>query len=280
MNKPRIAKGREFILNPHVTTSKTDTPVALTIATSDSGGGAGIQADLKTFTSRGVYGTSVLCALTAQNPEKVSNIAELEPDFIRAQLDAVFNYFDVGALKTGMLFSAQNIHLIADYLASRPGIPFVLDPVMVATSGSVLLQDEAITALKTKLLPAATVITPNLDEAEVLLGNRPTHSGEMEDAARHLYEAFGTAVLLKGGHLEDSNTLVDVLCDEDGIQEFSHERIQNINTHGSGCTLAAAITAELAKGHSLRPAVSSALTYLHSTLLNPSTLRGEQFIRH
>ncbi len=263
-----------------MTTSQTDTPVALTIATSDSGGGAGIQADLKTFTSCGVYGTSVLCALTAQNPNEVSAIAELGEDFIRAQLDAVFNYFNVGALKTGMLFSEQNIELVADYLESHSHLPFVLDPVMVATSEAALLQPEAIETLKTRLLPAATLITPNLDEAAVLLGFRPTNIHEMEDAAQRLYDAFGAAVLLKGGHLEGSETLIDVLCHEGEIQQFSHKRIKNINTHGSGCTLAAAITAELAKGDSLKTAIPSALAYLHSGLLNPSILRGEQFIRH
>lgn len=276
----RLLRSPPPLLLTFVTTSKTDIPVALTVATSDSGGGAGIQADLKTFASRGVYGTSVFCALTAQNPNEVLAIAELTEDFIQAQLNAIFRYYKVGAIKTGMLFSAKNIELVANYLRAHPTIPYVLDPVMVATSGAILLQPDAIDALKNRLLPAATLITPNLDEAAVLLGEHPKNPAEMEQAAKNLHEAFHTAVLLKGGHLESAGTLIDVLYTAEGPRHFSHQRIDRINTHGSGCTLAAAITAELAKGQPLVEAVGSALEYLHATLEHPVYLNREGFIRH
>jgi hydroxymethylpyrimidine/phosphomethylpyrimidine kinase len=263
-------------------TDRPETPVALTIATSDSGGGAGIQADLKSFQARGVFGTSVLCALTAQNPTAVTGIAELDTTFIEAQLEAVFSFFTIRALKTGMLFSARNIETVAAFLERHPTPPLVLDPVMVATSGAVLLQPEAIEALVTRLIPRATLLTPNLDEAAVLLGTRPQTVDAMKQAAVALAERFGTAVLLKGGHLEGAATLVDLLA-EPGMAhplEFSRLRIEHVNTHGSGCSLSAAIAAELAKGQALASAVEEGLNYIESTLRHPATLNGEPFIRH
>jgi hydroxymethylpyrimidine/phosphomethylpyrimidine kinase len=259
-----------------------ETPVALTIATSDSGGGAGIQADLKTFAARGVFGASVFCALTAQNPREVTAIAELEKSFITAQLEAVFSFFKVGAAKTGMLFSARNITTVTDFLAGQPQVPLVVDPVMVATSGAVLLREDAIAALTTRLLPRAQLITPNLDEAGVLLGSRPRTRGEMREAARALADRFGAAILLKGGHLEQATRIPDILCwpGEEAPFEFSHARIDGVNTHGSGCTLSAAITAELAGGNPLATAVENALAFVESTLRHPVTLNGEQFIGH
>lgn len=260
----------------------TDTPVALTIATSDSGGGAGIQADLKTFQSRGVFGTSVLCALTAQNPTDVTAIAEIETRFIEEQLEAVLGFFKVRAIKTGMLFSTRNILTVAKMLEQYPEIPLVLDPVMVATSGAILLQPEAIEALVTRLFPQAQLITPNLDEAAVLLGNRPQNRTEMQEATRALAEQFEGAILLKGGHFEGEPQIIDYLCSpgQASPQEFTHDRIHDINTHGSGCTLSAAIAAELAKGETLERAVSHALAYIETTLLRPVTLNGEHFLGH
>lgn len=261
----------------------TETPVALTIATSDSGGGAGVQADLKTFASLGAFGTSVFCALTAQNPREVRGIAALEPAFIRQQFEAVFGYFAVRAAKTGMLFSAGIIETVAEALAQHPAIPVVVDPVMVATSGAILLQPDAIDVFARKLLPRAQLITPNLDEAAVLLGTaRPTTVAGMSDAARALADRFGTTILLKGGHLEGSANVPDLLCAPGEAHPFvfEHPRIEGVNTHGSGCTLSAAITAGLACGHPLGVAVERALGYIESALRTPLPLNGEQFLRH
>lgn len=260
----------------------SETPVALTIATSDSGGGAGIQADLKTFAARGVYGTSVFCALTAQNPREVTAIAELETEFIEAQLHAIFDFYTIGAAKTGMLFSARNIETVATFLDQHPRVPLIVDPVMVATSGAVLLQPDAIDALKTRLLPRAQLITPNLDEAGVLLGSRPNSRSEMRAAARELSEQFATGILLKGGHLEKASMVPDLLWlpGESEPLEFSHERIHGVNTHGSGCTLSAAITAEVASGHPLAIAVENALHFIETTLRHPVRIHGEAFLGH
>ncbi|MFW6353164.1 MAG: bifunctional hydroxymethylpyrimidine kinase/phosphomethylpyrimidine kinase [Verrucomicrobiota bacterium] len=260
-----------------------ETPVALTIATSDSGGGAGIQADLKTFAARGTFGTSVFCALTAQNPREVTAIAELESDFIRAQLEAVFGYFEVRAAKTGMLFSRRIIEVVAGYLAEKqPTLPLVIDPVMVATSGVVLLQEDAIEALSDELFPRATLLTPNLDETAVLLGTRPQSPKEMEAAARTLADRYGTAVLLKGGHLAEGAAIVDLLATPGGGVPLSlqHQRIDGVNTHGSGCTLAAAIAAGLALGYPLEAAVRGALGYVSKALEHPIALNGEAFLGH
>ncbi len=259
-----------------------ETPVALTIATSDSGAGAGIQADLLTMSSRGVFPTTVLCALTAQSPAEVTAVAQLETSFIEAQLETIFRYFTIRAAKTGMLFSARNIETVSSFLERHPEVPLVVDPVMVATSGAVLLQADAIETLRQRLLPRAQLITPNLDEAGVLVGETPTTIEGMRKAGAQLVELFGTGVLLKGGHLTDSPVIVDLLClpGEDQPIEFAHNRIENINTHGSGCTLSAAITAELAKGHLLSVAVERALDYLESTLHNPKRVQGEHFIGH
>lgn len=261
--------------------SDSDTPVALSIATSDSGAGAGLQADLKTFAARRVFGTTVFCCLTAQNPEGVTAVEELPSAFIEAQFERIFGYFSVGAIKTGMLFSERIIQLVASQLEAHPGIPLVVDPVMVASSGAVLLQPEAIDALKTRLLPRANLITPNLDEAGVLLGERPHDRATMRAAAARLCEIHGTAILLKGGHLGDTGTIVDILqmpgCEP---RVWEHQWVPDLNTHGSGCTLSAAIAAELARGQSLEAAVARALEYLQSTFRQPVILNGEPFIGH
>jgi len=255
-------------------------PVALTIATSDSGAGAGVQADLLTFAARRVFGTTVFVALTAQNPDGVSDIATLEADFIRSQFAQVADYFDVGAIKLGMLFNAEIIEVVADLLAAKPSIPVVLDPVMVATSGAVLLQPDAVASLRTRLLPRATVITPNLDEMGVLRGEVPTTVEAMEEAGKALATESGAAVVVKGGHL-DATTLTDLLVMPDGtVERFTHPRIPGVNTHGSGCTLSSAIAAELAKGRPLNEAVAAALNYLHGALTSPLRVAGEAFIGH
>lgn len=258
-----------------------DTPVALSIATSDSGAGAGLQADLKAFTARGVFGTTVFCCLTAQNPDGVTAVETLPLPFIEAQLERIFGWFSVGAIKTGMLFSAPIISLIAEALTVRPHVPLVIDPVMVATSGAVLLQPEAIEMLKTQLLPRATLITPNLDEAGVLLGERPRDRKGMETAAAALAERYNTGILLKGGHLEGADAIIDILQIPGRKPRFwTHPWLPGVNTHGSGCTLSAAITAELARGQDLETAVDVGLNYLQTALRRPVFLNGEPFIGH
>ena len=255
-------------------------PVALTIATSDSGGGAGIQADLKTFAANGVYGTSAFAALTAQNPDGVVAIEELSPKFLRAQLDQLAAYYPIEAVKTGMLFSAPLIKETACFLRDIGRPPLVVDPVMVATSGAILLKPDAIATLKRELLPLAAVITPNLDEAAVLLRCDRIDAHEMESAARKLSEAFGTAILLKGGHLP-GDQLVDLLVQPGKTSlKLESTRIPGVNTHGSGCTLSSAIAAGLAQGLPLSEAVTKAHAYLQRALKNPLPLGDKAFIRH
>lgn len=259
----------------------TETPVALTIAGSDSGGGAGIQADLHTFQANGVFGTSAITCLTAQNPDSVTGIEAMSADFVREQIEQVHRYFTIGAIKTGMLFSEPIISAVADFLKDNPEIPAVVDPVMVATSGAVLLHESAIQALQLKLLPRAAVITPNLDEADVLLFGRPTTVEEMESVALKLAGTIGVPVLLKGGHLDGGDQVTDILAAADGeFQTFTGMRIDNVNTHGSGCTLSSAIAANLAKGWDLTNAIGEALTYLRNGLRKPVYLNGKPFIQH
>ncbi|KAF0095554.1 MAG: hydroxymethylpyrimidine/phosphomethylpyrimidine kinase [Puniceicoccaceae bacterium 5H] len=255
-------------------------PAVVSIATTDSGCGAGSQADLLTFAARDTYGTTVLTNLTAQNPDAVLAIEELSSEFIEAQWKAVHGFFPLKAIKTGMLFSSRVIQLVAGFLREAK-LPVVVDPVMVSTSGAVLLQEAAIEALKTELLPLATLMTPNLDEAKVLLGWRPNTPAEMERAAQELVDQYHTSVLLKGGHLEDKTELVDILQIQDGRQrKFRHYRIEGVDTHGGGCTLSSAIAAELAKDHELELAVAEALAYLHQTFAQPLQVDGRNYINH
>jgi hydroxymethylpyrimidine/phosphomethylpyrimidine kinase len=235
----------------------------LTIAGSDSGGGAGIQADLKTFSALGTYGASVITALTAQNTRAVTAIHDLPPEFVAAQLDAVFDDIAFAATKIGMLSRPEIIEVVANGLRRHGAAHVVLDPVMVAKSGDRLLREEAVSALKELLLPLATVITPNLPEAAVLLGMEapPWDEAGMIDAAARLRELGPKAVLLKGGHLENEDS-IDVLDDGDQPLTLVAPRIATENTHGTGCTLSAAIAALLARGLPLREAVREAKAYL------------------
>jgi hydroxymethylpyrimidine/phosphomethylpyrimidine kinase len=232
-------------------------PVALTIAGSDSGGGAGIQADLKTFARFGVHGTSAITCVTAQNPKQVMGIQAIKPEMVRAQIEAVFAELKPAAVKTGMLFSAEIIREVADFFARRRP-PLVIDPVMVATSGAVLLKPSAIRDLKTRLLPLATVITPNLEEATLLWGRTIRTRDDLHVAARELHGQFGCAVLVKGGHLRKLAEAVDVLFDGRKTTEFASPRTKGVSTHGTGCTYSAAIAAGLAKGEPLAKAIAGA----------------------
>jgi hydroxymethylpyrimidine/phosphomethylpyrimidine kinase len=225
-------------------------PRALTIATSDSGGGAGIQADLKAFAAAGAHGSSVLVALTAQNTVGVSAILELAPDFVRAQLDAVFSDIGVDAAKTGMLFSRVLIETVADYLEAHP-VPLVVDPVMVASSGAKLLQDDAVEALVTRLFPLATVVTPNLLEAEALAGG----PGTRRELATRLHELGAPAVVVTGGHGDDP---VEHLFDGTTHVEIPVDRHDVAATHGAGCTHSATLAALLARGEPLVAAARGA----------------------
>ena len=237
---------------------------ALTIAGSDSGGGAGIQADIKTMTANGVFATSAVTALTAQNTTGVSSIMEVTPDFLGEQLDRILTDIFPDAVKIGMVSSAALISMIAEKLTFYKAPHIVLDPVMVATSGAKLISEDAVDALKTRLIPIAEVITPNIPEAEVLTGRSIQTAQEMEDAARAIFEAYGCAVLLKGGH--QRNDANDFLFTKEGGTWFHGERIDNPNTHGTGCTLSSAIASNLAKGRSLNDSVQWAKRYISGAL--------------
>ena len=237
---------------------------ALTIAGSDSSGGAGIQADIKTMTANGVYAMSAVTALTAQNTTGVYGILESTPEFLASQLDCIFTDIFPDAVKTGMVSSTGLIQVIADKLKQYQARNIVVDPVMIATSGSRLISEEAVEALKSQLLPLAAVLTPNIPEAEVLSGLTISGSEDMERAAREIGERYGCAVLCKGGHdLNDANNL---LWQDGSCKWFCGRRIHNPNTHGTGCTLSSAIASNLAKGCDLETAVERAKIYLSGAL--------------
>ena len=237
---------------------------ALSIAGSDSSGGAGIQADIKTMTALGVYAMSAVTALTAQNTTGVQGIFEVSPAFLEQQLDSIFTDIRPDAVKTGMVSSSDLIRVIASKLKYYEAGNIVVDPVMVSTSGSRLISEDAVETLKEELLPLATVITPNIPEAEVLCGFSVSSKEDMEKAAEKIFGRYGCAVLCKGGHsIADAD---DLLFSKDGAKWFSGRRIDNPNTHGTGCTLSSAIASGLAKGYSLEDAVSAAKEYISGAL--------------
>lgn len=257
-----------------------DHPVALTIAGSDSGAGAGIQADLLTFAAHDVFGTTAITCLTAQNPAGVTAVEVLPALFVAEQIQQVHRYFKVRALKTGMLYSAEIIGVVVEFLQAHREIPAVIDPVMVATSGAVLLKPEALTALREKLLPLAVLVTPNLDEVGVLLGEKPATPAAMAQAGQELARAYGVPFLVKGGHLPGAD-LADVLVRPGGaVRTYSAPRVDGVDTHGSGCTLSAAITANLAKGLGLDYAVEAARGYLRRGMEQSLALGNQRFINH
>ncbi|HXF54593.1 MAG TPA: bifunctional hydroxymethylpyrimidine kinase/phosphomethylpyrimidine kinase [Hyphomicrobiaceae bacterium] len=243
-------------------TRETATPVALTIAGSDSSGGAGIQADLKTFTAFAVYGASVLTALTAQNTKGVAAVQPIPASFVSAQIRAVFDDLAVGAAKTGMLANAEVVLAVAGEMERHSKVPLVVDPVMVSTNGDLLLEADAISALKSRLLPRADLITPNLPEAAALLGGKLAASeAEMAEQGRRLLELGCGAALVKGGHGAGA-AAVDMLVTAAGTVRLESPRIETLNTHGTGCTLSAAIAALLAMGEPLESAVRRAKTFV------------------
>lgn len=233
---------------------------ALTIAGSDSSGGAGIQADIKTMTSLGVYGMTAITALTAQNTTGVKQIMEVEAEFLKSQLDCVFEDIFPDAVKTGMIPNATLIEVVADSLKTQGVRNIVIDPVMVSTSGSSLMADAAVTTLKTKMLPLEGLVTPNIPEAEVLTQKGIKSEKDIEEAAKYLYEQYGSAVLIKGGHgILDAN---DYLYSKDVQKWYRAQKVKNPNTHGTGCTLSSAIASFLAKGKSLDEAIGCGKEYL------------------
>ncbi|HYM49657.1 MAG TPA: bifunctional hydroxymethylpyrimidine kinase/phosphomethylpyrimidine kinase [Candidatus Limnocylindrales bacterium] len=240
-------------------------PVALSIAGSDSGAGAGIQADLKTFAAFGVYGVTALTAVTAQNTLGVRAVQEITPEVVAAQIDAVAEDFLIAALKTGMLASAGIIAVVARGIARAGLRPLVVDPVMVAKSGDRLLRADAVEALCRLLLPLADVVTPNLPEAEALTGRRIHSMADRVEAGRALLDRGARAVVVKGGH-GDEDPVIDLLVERDAVREYRAARWPGGATHGTGCTFSAAITAALARGLALPEAVTRARAYLDRAL--------------
>ena len=240
-------------------------PSVLTIAGSDSGGGAGIQADLKTFAAHDIHGLSAIAALTAQHTRGVTAVHAPPVAFLLAQIDACFDDFDVRAVKIGMLATAEIVTVVADALALRPDVPVVLDPVMIATSGAKLLDDDALGALRTRLIPRAAVLTPNMPEAELLLGH-PIIDAAAAGAARDALRALGAqGVLLKGGHLDEGDEVVDRYADAGTA--FAHRAPRMaIDGHGTGCTLSSAIAARIARGDTPADACRGAIDYVHAAM--------------
>ncbi|WP_342507259.1 bifunctional hydroxymethylpyrimidine kinase/phosphomethylpyrimidine kinase [Sporosarcina sp. FSL K6-2383] len=243
------------------------TAIALTVAGSDSGGGAGIQADLKTFQELGVFGTSALTAVTAQNTLGVHGVYPIEAAGVTAQMRAVLDDFNVGAVKTGMLFSADIIRAVAEILKSYDTPTLIIDPVMIAKGGASLLLEEAVDALKTQLIPLASVITPNIPEAEVLAGMTIESDGDVEEAAHRILQLGVGAVVMKGGHRQDVDHAEDLFLSADGKRiTLRSEWIHTQNTHGTGCTFSAAITARISQGMPITEAVIDAKRFIQMAI--------------
>jgi hydroxymethylpyrimidine/phosphomethylpyrimidine kinase len=245
-------------------------PVALTVAGSDCSAGAGIQADLKTFTALGVYGLTAVTCIVAEVPGKVSRIEPVTARMVREQLEVLLKNFRVGAIKTGLLCSAEIVCAVAETIQAggnktARSIPFVVDPVMIATSGDNLLEPEAVEAYKNKLFPLATLITPNLDEAALLLETTIIDRKQMENAAKALAKKYRASILLKGGHLRGDNA-IDLLFHQGELTEFSAPFVRGVETHGTGCTYSAAITAGLASGFSLEQAIKRAKKFVTESI--------------
>ena len=241
-------------------------PIALTIAGSDSGGGAGIQADLKTFAALGVHGTSAITAITAQNTYEVIGIQEIDVDIIEKQIDAIAKDMGIDAAKTGMLSSSKIISTVSKCI-KKYGFPIVIDPVMIAKSKAKLLRDDAIEVLIKELIPLATVITPNIPEAEVISGIKINNIDDMKKAAKIIVENYGAkSVVVKGGHL-NSNESIDILYHNGNYREYKSPRIETKNTHGTGCSFSAAITAEIAKGNDIEKAIENAKLFITHAIM-------------
>lgn len=242
-------------------------PVALTIAGSDSGGGAGIQGDLKTFAAIGVHGATVIACLTAQNPGRILAVEPCRGKVLRKQLEAVFSEIPPSAIKTGMLFSSENIRIVAAFLQGRT-MPLVVDPVMISTSGVRLLRSGALKTLKEKLLPRAALVTPNIPEAEILSGQKIYSIADMDRAAREIHSRFGCGVLLKGGHVRHAKRATDIFFDGKSRLALSAPFITGVRTHGTGCIYSAAICAALALGQNLPEAARAGKNFVTRAIQN------------
>lgn len=261
-------------------TRRIRNPITLTIAGSDSGGGAGIQADLKTFAALGVHGTCTTTCVTAQNPKRVFSIQPCEAKIVRQQLEAVFAELPPRAVKTGMLYSEEIIRVVVSFLKTQNRIPLVVDPVMVATSGASLLKPSARKILQKELLPLAALVTPNLDETEVLTGKKPASVEEMREAAREIFQRFGCAALVKGGHLRGAREATDVFFD--GKRELlpTSPFTRGVRLHGTGCTYSAAIAAHLALGHPLTNAVRLAKKFVTDAIARSTRIGSHHALNH
>lgn len=242
--------------------------IALTIAGSDCSSGAGIQADLKTFTHHGCHGLTALTCVVAETPETVVSIHPVPPTVLQEQVEILLSTYPVNAIKTGMLYSKAHLVAVVEMLSKRTDIPLVVDPVMVATSGSALVDKNAIQTYRERLLPLASLITPNMPEASVLLEEPVETKADLEPAAKKLSELYQTSVLLKGGHLPGDEEILDVLWHDGKAHHFTASRIDIACTHGTGCTLSAAITAHLAKGNNMVDAVTASVEWVHSVIKN------------
>jgi len=242
-------------------------PVALTIAGSDSGGGAGIQADLKTFAALGVHGASAVACLTAQNPKRVLAVKPCSPKMLRRQIEAVFGELKPGAVKTGMLFSKENVRVVASFFKNEK-CPLIVDPILISTSGAKLLKPAAIKLLREKLLPLAALVTPNLGEAEILTGEKISSIRQMRAAAKKIHSRFGCAVLVKGGHLKSAQEATDVFYDGETELLLTAPFVKGVRTHGTGCTYSAAICAALALGNDLPRAVQIGKRFVTAAISN------------
>jgi hydroxymethylpyrimidine/phosphomethylpyrimidine kinase len=260
-------------------TQRSRNAIALTVAGSDSGGGAGIQADLKVFHTHGVFGACAITCITAQNPDRVSAVQALSPRLVAEQMDRIFEAFPIGAAKTGMLYDAAIITAVARGFASRKFRKVVVDPVMVASSGGRLLKNDAIAALTTRLFPQAVVVTPNLAEAEVLLQGSIRTVEELRAAARFLAEKFTVPFLVKGGHLHDGKRAIDVLFDGKHFHEYRSARVPHIKTHGTGCAFSAAIAANLALGHGLSLSIARAKRFITSAIRHAQKIGPYSILR-
>ena len=251
-------------------TRRKTLPVALTIAGSDSGGGAGIQADLKTFAALGVHGASAIACLTAQNPKRVLGIETCSPKMLRQQIEAVFEELNPAAVKTGMLFSAENISIIAEFFQNSKfkakNLKLIVDPLMVSTSGAQLLKPAALKILTQKLLPLAALVTPNLSEAEMLAGQKISTPEHLRSAARKIHSRFGCAILVKGGHLKGCRAAMDIFFDGKTELLLSAPFVRGVATHGTGCTYSAAICAALAFGRDLPRAVETGKNFITAAI--------------
>lgn len=255
-------------------------PVALTIAGSDSGAGAGLQADLKAFAALGVHGATAVTCVTMQNPRKVFGIQPCRPEVVRGQIEAIFAELPPKAVKTGMLFNTGTIRVVADFFKHGKHPPLVVDPVMVATSGARLLTPAAVRLYQRELLPLAALVTPNLDEAEILVGRKLKSVEDLRAAAREIHARHGCAVLMKGGHLRDLKEAADIFWDGHEELLLSAPFVRGVSTHGTGCTYSAAITAHLALGCPLSRAVEKAKQHITQAIAQSVKAGGHDVLNN